>query len=120
MVTNDTEMSYAALLSALKRQPGVENRHHVLKGVVNFVPVYLKSNERVDAFAFLGYIAVLVHALIERELRRAMRDAEIAALALYPENRACKAPTADRVSRSLSRFALTNSRKDTRWSKSSS
>ena len=57
----------------------------------------LKSNERIDAFAFLGYIAVLVHALIERELRRAMRDADLAQLPLYPEDRACKGPTAARV-----------------------
>ena len=97
MVTNDQEMTHAELLAALKRQPGVENRHHVLKGVIGFVPVYLKSNERIDAFGFLGYVAVLVHALIERELRQAMRDAEITMLPLYPEDRACKAPTAARV-----------------------
>ncbi|MGH8296243.1 MAG: IS1634 family transposase [Steroidobacteraceae bacterium] len=97
MVSNDKDMTHAELLFAMKRQPGVENRHHVLKGVVDFVPVYLKSNERIDAFAFLGYVAVLVHALIERELRAAMRDAGIAELPLYPEDRACKAPTAARV-----------------------
>ena len=97
LVTNDTQMSEADLLDAYKRQPGVENRHHVLKGVVDFAPVYLKSNERIDAFAFLGYVAVLVHALIERELRRAMRDADLAELPLYPEDRACKGPTAARV-----------------------
>jgi len=57
----------------------------------------LKSNERIDALAFLGYVAVLVHALIERELRSAMRDDAIAALPLYPEARDCKAPTAARV-----------------------
>lgn len=97
MVTNDKEMTHAELLLAMKRQPGVENRHHVLKGVVDFVPVYLKSNERIDAFAFLGYLAVLVHALIERELRRAMGAAGIVQLPLYPEDRACSAPTAARV-----------------------
>ncbi len=97
IMTNDKGLTEAELLAAVKRQPGVENRHHVLKGVVDFVPVYLKSNERIDAFAFLGYVAVLVHALIERELRRAMRDSGIAALPLYPEARECKAPTAARV-----------------------
>ncbi len=53
-MTNDKEMTQAELLAAMKRQLGVENRHHVFKGVVDFVPVYLKSNERIDAFAFLG------------------------------------------------------------------
>ena len=97
MMTNDTVMTHAELLAAMKRQPGVENRHHVLKGVVDFVPVYLKSNQRIDAVALLGYIAVLIHALAERELRSAMRDAGLAELALYPEGRACKAPTTARV-----------------------
>jgi len=83
MMTNDTEMTQAELLAAMKRPLGVENRHHVLKGVVDFVPVYLKNNERVDVSAFLGYIAVLVHALIEREPRSAMRDAGLAEPALY-------------------------------------
>jgi hypothetical protein len=39
----------------------------------------------------------LVHALIEKELRQAMRDGAIANLPLYPEERACAAPTAARV-----------------------
>jgi len=96
-MTNDKTMTEAELFFAMKRQPGVENRHHVLKGVIDFVPIYLKSNERIDAFAFLAYVAVLLHALIERELRRAMRDQDIGELPLYPEGRACKAPTAARV-----------------------
>ena len=96
-MTNDTNLTEAELFGAMKRQPGVEGRHHVFKSVVDFVPVYLKSNERIDAFAFLGYVAVLIHALIERELRSAMRHATIAALPLYPESRNCTAPTAARV-----------------------
>lgn len=97
MMTNDKAMTEAELLLAMKRQPGVENRHHVLKGVIDFVPLYLKSNQRIDAFAFLGYLAVLIHALIERDLRRAMRDHGVDELPLYPEGRACTAPTAARV-----------------------
>ena len=71
IMTNDRNLTAAELLAAIKRQPGVEGRHHVFKHVVDFLPVYLKSNERIDAFAFLGYVAVLVHALVERELRNA-------------------------------------------------
>jgi hypothetical protein len=97
IMTNDRNLTEAELFAAMKRQPGVEGRHHVFKHVVDFLQVYLKSNERIDAFAFLGYVAVLVHALIERELPNAMRAARIAALPLYPESRDCKAPTAARV-----------------------
>jgi len=38
-----------------------------------------------------------VHALIERDLRRAMAADSIASLPLYHEDRACAAPTAARV-----------------------
>ena len=42
-------------------------------------------------------MALLVHALVERELRRAMAAKGIAKLPLYYEDRACSAPTAARV-----------------------
>ena len=41
LVTNDTVMTEAELLAVYKRQPGVENRHHVLKGVVELVPIFV-------------------------------------------------------------------------------
>ena len=40
---------------------------------------------------------MLVQALIEREIRRAMAAGPADALPLYPEDRACRAPTAARV-----------------------
>jgi hypothetical protein len=57
----------------------------------------LKSNTRIDALAFCLYVALLVHALVERELRRAMTAKGITALPLYYEDRDCTAPTAARV-----------------------
>lgn len=88
IMTNDKTMTDAELLLAMKRQPGVENRHHVLKGVIDFVPLYLKPNQRIDPFAFLGYLAVLIHAFIERDLRTAMRDYGVDELPLYRKGRA--------------------------------
>ena len=38
-----------------------------------------------------------VHALLEREVRRAMARRGIAELTLYPEDRDCKAPSTDRI-----------------------
>jgi transposase len=97
MVTCDTEMTEAELLAAYKRQPRLERRHATFKGVIAACPLELKSDYRIDAFGFCLYVALLVHALIERELRRAMADAGIAELPLYHEDRPCKAPTAARV-----------------------
>lgn len=42
-------------------------------------------------------LVLLVEALWERELRRAMARLELESLPLYPEGRACRRPTARRV-----------------------
>ncbi len=96
-VTNDEAMTPAQLLTAYKAQPHIERRHATFKGVLEAVPVQLKSDCRIDALGFCLYAALLVHALIERELRRAMTAAGITELPLYYEDRACKSPTAARV-----------------------
>jgi hypothetical protein len=43
------------------------------------------------------FLALLVDALIERQMRRAMAAASIKSLPLYPEDRDCTAPTTDRL-----------------------
>ena len=43
------------------------------------------------------FFALLVEALLERQLRQAMQHEEIEALPMYPEGRACRWPTARRV-----------------------
>lgn len=60
-------------------------------------PVTLKSPARIEALFACQFIALLCCCLIERELRNAMTRAQITQLPLYPEDRACTAPTASRV-----------------------
>jgi hypothetical protein len=60
LITNDTDMSAAALLAAYKGQPHLERRNHTLKGVLDAAPIELKSDLRIDAFAFCLYAALLV------------------------------------------------------------
>ncbi len=43
------------------------------------------------------YIALVLQALLERELRRSMAAQEIETLPLYPEERPCRRPTTRRV-----------------------
>ena len=107
MCTNDTLMTEAELLGAQKRQPRLERRHATFKGVIEAAPIVLKSDCRIDALGFCLYVALLVHALIERELRQAMARAGIAELPLYYEDRACKTPTAARVLEVLAPLART-------------
>lgn len=97
LVSNDRERSGAELLLAYRYQPNLEKRHHQLKSVLDAAPVYLKSPARIEALFACHFIALLLHALVERELRRAMARETIDRLPLYPEERDCHAPTAARV-----------------------
>lgn len=101
MVTNDRRRTPAGLLTVYKYQPFLEKRNEQLKSVLSVAPVFLKRPERVAALLLVYFIAVLVFALIEREVRRAMKANDIDALPLYPEDRPCTAPTADGVMRAF-------------------
>jgi len=90
------QISSVDLLKAYKYQPQIEKRHEQLKTVTEVAPVNFKSVERIEVFLFLYFVAVLVHALIEREVRHAMKRRKIKSIPLYPEERACRAPTADK------------------------
>jgi transposase len=78
-------------------QPLVETRHDMLKNTLQVTPAFLHNVSRLEALLFLEYLAVTVHALVERELRLKMRDNHLAQIPLYPEARECSAPTAERV-----------------------
>jgi hypothetical protein len=64
--------------------------------------VLLKDPARIEGLLCCYFIALLCHALIEREIRRNMAAHQIDELALYHEQRPCQAPTAARV---LEQFA---------------
>ena len=91
------EMPLLEILSIYKYQPFVEKRHEQLKTAAEVVPVNFKTPERIEAFLFLYFIAVTIHALIERQVRNAMKARGIRSIPLYPEERACRAPTADKI-----------------------
>jgi hypothetical protein len=97
LITNDQQLTHTALFDAYHHQPAVEGRHHLLKGVLHVAPVWLKSEFRIDALGFCFYLALLVHALIEREARQTMNHQNIRALPLYPEDRDSTAPTSARL-----------------------
>lgn len=92
-------MSTLEILSIYKYQPFVEKRHEQLKTAAKVVPANFKSPERIEAFLFLYFIAVTIHALIERQVRDAMKARGIQSIPLYPEERECRAPTADKILR---------------------
>jgi transposase len=97
MVTNHKTLTPLELYDIYKYQPYLEKRNEQLKSVLAVAPVFLKKPERVQALLLLYFLALLIYALIERDVRRRMIDCGIEYLPLYPEARLCKAPTTDIV-----------------------
>jgi len=78
-------------------QPLVEKHHDLLKNTLQVTPAFVHNVSRLEALLFLEYLAVTVHALVERELRLKMSENHLKQIPLYPEARECRAPTAERV-----------------------
>ena len=97
LITNELSLSERDLLLAYKQQPWIERRFTQLKTDFEVAPVYLKDVSRIQALLCVYFFVLLIEALLERELRRAMDREEIDSLPLYPESRPSRRPTARRV-----------------------
>ena len=97
LITNDRDMTDKDVLDAYRYQPNLERRHHLLKSVQNADPIWLRDPARIEAIFCCQFLALLFGALIERQIRTAMRDARTADIPIYPELRACEAPSAERI-----------------------
>jgi transposase len=97
LITNGKDLSLPQVLEAYKFQPQLEKRYEQLKSVQDLAPVWLKNVGRIEALLFLYFATLLVHALLERELRRGMARERIESLPLYPEERECRAPSTERI-----------------------
>ena len=95
MITNSEGFTLAQALEKYKYQPFLEKRHEQLKSVLEVAPVFLKKPERVASLLLLYFVALLIDALIERELRQQMCRGGVNGLPLYPEGRSATRPTAD-------------------------
>jgi transposase len=102
LLSNDRTLSPAQLLAAHKGQPAIEKRFEQVKSVHEIAPVFLKNEGRIEALFTLYFLALLVQALIERELRLAMKRERIKELPIYPESRQCRRPTTEQILRLFS------------------
>lgn len=102
LMTNDRKLSSAEVLQAHKGQPMIEKRFEQVKSVHQIAPIFLKNEGRIEALFTLYFLALLVQALIERQLRLAMQQNNIAELPLYPEQRECEHPTTEQILRLFS------------------
>lgn len=97
LISNVCEMTAEEILRAYKRQPIIEKRFSQFKTDFAVAPIYLKSVTRIQGLMAVYFLALIVQTLLERELRQAMQRANIKSLPLYPEERACRCPTARKV-----------------------
>jgi transposase len=97
LMTNDKKLTVAEALAAYKYQPYAEKRHEQLKSVFGVTPMWLKKARRVESVLWVYHLVEVVQALVEREVRRHMKERGIKTLALYPEGRGSKAPTAELI-----------------------
>jgi transposase len=102
LLTNDPKLTGAQVLEAHKRQPTIEKRFEQTKTVFEIAPVLLKNEGRIEALFTLYFLSLLVQALIEREIRRAMVRLDIKTVPLYPEERPDPHPTAEQIFRLFS------------------
>ena len=102
LICNDRNLTPTQILEAHKGQPTIEKRFEQIKTVHEIAPVFLKNTMRIEAFFTLYFLALLVQALIERELRLAMKREKIKELPIYPEQRLCKRPTTEQILRLFS------------------
>lgn len=102
LMTNDRQLTAAQVLQAHKGQPMIEKRFEQIKTVHEIAPVFLKDEGRIEALFTLYAIALLIQALVERELRQAMARHAIHELPIYPEQRQCAHPTTEQVLRLFS------------------
>lgn len=98
-LTTNTKESPLDVLKIYKYQPKLEKRHALLKSTLDVAPVWIKKNTRIEALMFIEYLAQMVAALIERDLRQAMGRKNILLLASLPEGRESRTPTIEQILR---------------------
>lgn len=97
LITNRENLSHKEILGKYKYQPKLEKRYELLKTVDRVTPVLLKNATRIEALLFVYFLALLIQALIERQIRLGMKDTGLQSLPIYCEERECSAPTASRT-----------------------
>ncbi len=97
LLCTDTTMSAKQVLQAYKYQPNLEKRFSQYKSVLNAAPLLFKKIQRVEAITYLYFLALILQAVIERQVRSKMKEEAIEALPIYPEDRLAHHPTTAKI-----------------------
>jgi transposase len=110
LLCTDPSVLPKAVLQAYKFQARLEKRFAQFKDVHRAAPLLFKKIERVEANMFVFFIALLIQALLERELRQQLAERSLPPLKLYPEERDAPHPTTSQLFKTfdrLSTYAIT-------------
>jgi transposase len=114
LLCTDPELTAKEALQAYKYQPRLEKRFQQFKYIHHGAPLLFKKLERIEATMFAFFIALMIQALIERQVRAQMADRKIPAITLYPEDRDASHPTTAKIMglfQDVSTYALHTSSK---------
>jgi transposase len=92
LITN-TDKQCADILSIYKKQAGLEKRFNTTKSILEIAPVFLEKSSRIEAIAFLYFVALMVISLMERAIRKQMAEESIKSLAILPQKMKTARPT---------------------------
>ena len=104
-LTTNSKLDAKLTLSAYKYQPYLEKRFSWTKSDYEVPPVFLKKTERIESLMFAVYLADLIAAIIQRQLRNAMKERRIKELRTLPEERPSKTPTWEQLQRLFAQHA---------------
>ena len=94
----------AEVLRAYKGQSRVERRFHHLKGPLAVAPMFLKNPDRIAGLLCVLVWALMVLALMERQVRRELGGEPL--YGLYPEGRPSPSPTGPSLIQGLSGLCI--------------
>ncbi len=97
LLCTDTKLTAKDVLQAYKYQPRLEKRFNQFKSFHNVAPFLFKKVSRVEANLFVFFIALIIQALLEREVRSKMAEDGQNSLLLYPEEREAERPTTNKI-----------------------
>ena len=101
LLCTDKVLTAKEVLKAYKYQPRLEKRFSQFKKFHHAAPLLFKKIEHIEANMFGFFIALVVQALIEREVRNEMKEQKIEKIIVYPEQREASHPTTAKI---LDRF----------------
>jgi transposase len=97
LVTNLQGRSKREVLEIYKYQPYLEKRFALTKSEYGVAPIFLKKPRRVVALLHVYFVAIMLSALLERQVRSAMSRQGIEKISILPEGRATATPTTPRI-----------------------